>query len=44
MASSGIGEQIVYVYAKSGCSIALLGKRQDKLELVALECKTLNPK
>lgn len=43
-ASSGIGEQIAYQYAKTGCKVVLAARRQNELNRVVTKCKELNPK
>jgi len=40
-ASSGIGEALAKLYAKKGCSLALTGRNQERLEAVAEACRSL---
>ena len=42
-ASSGIGENIAYRYATTGCKIVLCARRKGELNRVAAQCKALNP-
>mmetsp|Transcript_2705 Transcript_2705/g.3044 ORF Transcript_2705/g.3044 Transcript_2705/m.3044 type:complete len:317 (-) Transcript_2705:107-1057(-) len=43
-ASSGIGEQLAYAYAKDGANIVLAARREDKLKTVAQKVKELGGK
>jgi short-subunit dehydrogenase len=38
-ASSGLGKHLALAYAKHGTDLTLLARREDKLELVAVECR-----
>lgn len=40
-ASSGIGEQMAYIYASRGCRVALFARRRSQLETVAAKCQSL---
>ncbi|KAJ4850115.1 hypothetical protein Tsubulata_300585 [Turnera subulata] len=40
-ASSGIGERVAYEYAKRGARLALVARREDRLQEVAKKAKTL---
>ena len=40
-ASSGLGEEIAYEYARRGHAVALLARRKDRLEAVAEKCRAL---
>lgn len=43
-ATSGVGEAIAKRYAKTASNLILLGRNEEKLEKVKLECKTINSK
>jgi short-subunit dehydrogenase len=40
-ASSGLGEELAYGYARGGHAVALLARRKERLELVAARCLEL---
>uniref|UniRef100_M1AQJ5 Short-chain dehydrogenase n=1 Tax=Solanum tuberosum TaxID=4113 RepID=M1AQJ5_SOLTU len=40
-ASSGIGEELAYEYARRGCSLAIVARREKKLWKVAEKAKSL---
>ncbi|KAF8531024.1 hypothetical protein JB92DRAFT_2854639 [Gautieria morchelliformis] len=42
-ASSGIGRAIAHLYASRGACVCIVGRREDKLEAVRLECVDLLP-
>lgn len=42
-ASSGIGEEVAYLYAAQGCKVCLAGRREAELRRVAGECMRRNP-
>ena len=43
-ASSGIGKELAFWYARWGCALVLAGRRTDLLEKVAKTCRSLHPK
>lgn len=40
-ASGGIGEQLAYQYARLGCSVALVARREEALKAVVAKCRML---
>lgn len=43
-ASSGIGEQLAYIFARLDCKLILSGTRQAELERVRNRCETISEK